>query len=184
MVDGYKSLHNFKNIVHSNVEWAEVGKVIRCTCPNGEVYPVGIDSSSQLAMCNNGKRGHRLPYEQNKKYERQGVSCADPDLTYRISGERVRAYVMEQAPLHATMMKDSFQVMDLEFGYLTFLEKYEFDLVSPKLEYTLIKTILNILRKPKMESAEKKFLIQYDLIYYINVKSLEKIDLAEKLYRW
>lgn len=91
---------------------------------------------------------------------------------------------MEKAPLHATMMKESFSVMDLQFVYLTFLEKYEFKLLVPKLESTLIKTILNILRKPKMEAAEKKFLIQFDLIYYINVKSLEKIDLAEKLYRW
>jgi hypothetical protein len=163
---------------------AEGGKVFRCACPDGEVYPVGIDSSSQQPLCYNGKRGQPLPYEQNRKYERQGVSCVNLDLTYRIEGERVRAYVMERAPQHATMIKDSFEVMDLQFGHLTYLEKYSFNLIRPKLVNTLTKTIFNILRKPEMESAEKKFLIKYDLIYYMNVKSLEKIDLAEKLYRW
>jgi hypothetical protein len=163
---------------------AEGGEVFRCTCPDGEVYPVGIDSSSKLALCDNGKRGKSLPYEQNKKYERQGVSCVIPDLTYRIVGERVRAYVMERAPQHATMIKDSFQVMDVEFGDLTYFEKYRFYLLRPKLMHTMIKAILNILRKPRMESAEKKFLIKYDLIYYMNVKSLEKIDLVEKLYKY
>jgi hypothetical protein len=133
VVDGYKSRHIFKDTVYSNVDEAEGGKVFRCTCPHGAIYSVGMESSNQLSLCRNGKRGQQLPYEENKKYERQSVSCAEADLTYRIVGERVRAYVIDQAPLYASMMKDSFSVMDLEFAYLTFLEKYEFRLLVPKI---------------------------------------------------
>ena len=180
VVDGYKSAYKSKNRVNTDYNWAEGGSVYSCTCGDGEVYGVGMGRGSQMALCRNGKRGGLLSYEENKKYERQSVTCILEDYKFGRVGESVRRYVMEQAPLHASMVKEAFSGKDLEFMYLTFLEKFDVDLIVPKMEYALINTILDILRNPKMKSAEKKFLIQHDLIYYVNIKSLEKIDLAEK----